>query len=139
MPSIANLLYGTGELTERTQRRYDDTKLLITEFVEHGYDSDRGQRAIQRINLHHGRFDDDEISNSDLLYVLATFVFEPPRWMARYASRPMVEQEKLALFYFWRVVGQRMHIQAIPEEIFPVHHYLTDFLVLGPGYDRRYW
>ncbi len=79
VPSIGNLLYGTGEFTERTQRRYDDTKLLITEFVEHGYDSDRGQRAIQRVNLHHGRFDDDEISNSDLLYVLSTFVFEPPR------------------------------------------------------------
>ena len=29
----------------------------------------------------------------------------------------MVEQEKLALFYFWRAVGQRMHIQAIPDEI----------------------
>ncbi len=37
--------------------------------------------------------------------------------MARYARRPMVHQEKLALFYFWRAIGQRMHIQAIPEEL----------------------
>ena len=37
--------------------------------------------------------------------------------MARYARRPMVEQEKLALFSFWRAVGQRMHIQQIPESM----------------------
>ena len=114
VPSIANLLDSTGEFNKRTQRRYDDTKLIISEMVEHGYDSERGQRAMSRMNHHHGRFD---ISNSDLLYVLSTFAFEPPRWMARYARRPMVEQEKLALFYFWRAVGQRMHIQAIPDEI----------------------
>ena len=77
VPSIANLLYRTGEFTERTQRRYDDTKLLLSELVEHGYDSARGQRAMQQINHHHGRFD---ILNADLLYVLSTFVFEPPRW-----------------------------------------------------------
>ena len=114
VPSIANLLDSTGEFTTRTQRRYDDTKLIISEMVEHGYDSERGQRAMRQMNHQHGRFD---ISNLDLLYVLSTFAFEPPRWMARYARRPMVEQEKLSLFYFWRAVGQRMHIQAIPGEI----------------------
>lgn len=114
VPSIANLLDSTGEFTGRTQRRYDDTKLIISELVENGYDSERGRRAMSQMNHQHGRFD---ISNSDFLYVLSTFVFEPPRWMARYARRPMVEHEKLALFYFWRAVGQRMHIQAIPEEV----------------------
>ena len=114
VPSIAKLLDSTGEFTERTQRRYDDTKLIISELVENGYDSERGQRAMAQMNHQHGRFD---ISNPDLLYVLSTFVFEPPRWMARYARRPIVEHEKLALFYFWRVVGQQMHIQAIPEEM----------------------
>ena len=114
VPRIANLLDSTGEFTERTQRRYDDTKLIISELVEHGYDSERGQRAMRQMNHQHGRF---HISNSDLLYVLSTFAFGPSRWMSRYAWGPMVEQEKLALFYFWCAVGQRMHIQAIPEEI----------------------
>ena len=114
MSSIANLLDSTGEFTGRTQRRYDDTKLIISELVGNGYDSERGQRAMRQMNHQHGRFD---ISNSDLLYVLSTFAFEPPRWMARYARRPMVEQEKLALFYLWRAVGQRMGIQSIPDEI----------------------
>ena len=46
VPSIAKLLDSTGEFTERTQRRYDDTKLIISELVENGYDSERGQRAM---------------------------------------------------------------------------------------------
>jgi hypothetical protein len=113
VPSIAALLESTGEFTQRTQRRYDDTKLILSELVEHGYDSDRGRQALRRMNLLHGRY---KISNADFLYVLSTFVFEPPRWMERYAYRPMVEQEKLALFYFWREVAARMGIQAVPED-----------------------
>src|SRR5918992_1919268 len=36
------LLENTGELTERTQKRYDDTVLILGEILEHGYDSARG-------------------------------------------------------------------------------------------------
>ena len=112
VPSIAGLLERTGEFTRRTQRRYDDTKLIISELVEHGYDSERDRRAMRQMNRLHGRY---AISNDDFLYVLSTFVFEPPRWMERYAYRPMVEQEKLALFYFWREVASRMNIKAMPD------------------------
>jgi hypothetical protein len=114
VPSIATLLERTGEFTQRTQRRYDDTKLILSELVEHGYDSERGRQALRRMNRMHGRY---AISNDDFLYVLSTFVFEPPRWMERYAYRPMVEQEKLALFYFWRQLSRLMNIHAMPEDI----------------------
>ena len=56
VPSIAKLLDSTGEFTGRTQRRYDDSKLIISELVEHGYESERGQRAMRQMNHHHGRF-----------------------------------------------------------------------------------
>ena len=124
VPSIANLLAGTGEFTERTQRRYDDTKLIISELVEHGYDSERGQRAMRQMNHQHGRF---QIANADFLYVLSTFVCEPPRWMARYGRRPMVEQEKLALFYFWREVGLRMHLHSIPDGLAEFEQFNADY------------
>ena len=114
VPSIASLLERTGEFTQRTQRRYDDTKLIISELVEHGYDSQRGRQALRQMNHLHGRY---QIANDDFLYVLSTFVFEPPRWMERYAYRSMVEGEKLALFYFWREVAARMGIRAVPEDV----------------------
>jgi hypothetical protein len=111
VPSVARTLASGGEFELRAQRRYDDTDLILSEIAEHGYDSDRGRRAIRRMNRIHGRF---EISNDDFLYVLSTFVHEPIRWNERFGWRPLVEQEKLASFYFWRAVGRRMAIKDIP-------------------------
>ncbi|HNP30709.1 MAG TPA: oxygenase MpaB family protein [Nitrospirales bacterium] len=113
VPSISGLLDRTGEFGQRTQKRYDDTDILVSELLEWGYSSERGRRAIQRINRLHGRF---SIANEDFLYVLSTFLFEPIRWNRRFGWRIMCEQERLGLFYFWRAVGQGMQIQEIPED-----------------------
>lgn len=112
IPSISTLLDRTGEFHQRPQKRYDDTDLIISEIYEHGYDSERGRAALRRMNQQHGRY---AITNDDFLYVMSTFVFEPIRWNARFGWRKLCEQERLGVFYFWREVGQRMNIKAIPE------------------------
>ena len=38
IPSIGGLLRQTGEFTERTQKRYDDTALILDTILEHGLD-----------------------------------------------------------------------------------------------------
>jgi uncharacterized protein (DUF2236 family) len=81
--------------------------------MEWGYDSARGRRALQRINQLHGRF---AIANDDFRYVLSTFIYEPIRWNARFGWRPMCEEEKLALFWFWREVGALMNIRDVPAD-----------------------
>jgi hypothetical protein len=111
-PNVSELLDRTGEFFRAAQKRYDDTDIIVSELVDWGYDSDRGKRALRRMNQIHGRF---QIRNEDFLYVLSTFVFEPIRWNARYGWRPMCEQEKLAQFHFWREVGRRMNIKNLPE------------------------
>src|SRR5438477_391042 len=111
VPRIAALLDHTGEFQQRAQKRYDDTDIVVSELIERGYDSERGRAALRRMNQLHGRF---EIANEDFLYVLSTFVFEPIRWNARFGWRPLCEQERLALFYFWREVGRRMGIKQLP-------------------------
>jgi hypothetical protein len=113
VPSISGLLARTGEFETRAQKRYDDTDIIVSELLEWGYDGERGRRAIARMNELHGRF---RIANDDFRYVLSTFVFEPIRWNERFGWRAMCEQERLALFHFWRAVGQRMHIRDIPED-----------------------
>lgn len=114
VPSIGGLLFRTGEFTRRPQQRNDDTELLIAEFVEHGYSSERGRRAIARMNAIHERF---RIRNEDFLYVLSTFVCEPSRWNARFGWRPISRVERQAGFAFWREVGVRMGIQDIPQTV----------------------
>lgn len=64
VPSISGLLDRTGEFRQRSQKRYDETDILVSELMEWGYTSERGQRAIQRINQLHGRF---TITNEDFL------------------------------------------------------------------------
>jgi hypothetical protein len=112
VPSIGSLLDRTGEFTRRAQKRYDDTDLILSTLVEDGYDSEPGKRALRRMNQLHGRF---EIANDDFLYVLSTFVFEPIRWNERFGWRRLVEQERLASFWYWREIGRRMAINDLPE------------------------
>lgn len=114
VPETSALLLQTGEFVARAQKRYDDTDLLLSELYNHGYDSERGRAALRRMNQQHGRY---TIANENFLYVLSTFVFEPPRWMDRFGWRPMTQHEKLAQFYFWRELGRYMNIKNIPDTI----------------------
>jgi len=112
VPSISALLSKTGEFKNRTRKRYDDTELLMAEILENGYDSEGATRAFRRMNEMHNRFN---ISNEDYLYVLTTFVFGPIYWIEKYGWRKLVENEKVAIFLFYREVGKRMKIKNIPE------------------------
>ena len=129
VPTIGGLLYRTGEFTRRAQKRYDDTELLIAEFVEHGYRSERGRRAIERMNAIHARH---HIGNDDFLYVLSTFVYEPVRWNARFGWRPLSAVEREAGFLFWREIGARMGIQGIPETF-------EAFQAFNEAYEREHF
>jgi hypothetical protein len=111
VPSIGGLLDKTKEFGERSQKRYDDTDIVVSEIMEHGYDSERGAKAIARMNEIHGRF---KISNQDYLYVLSTFIYEPIRWNVSFGWRRLYRTERTAMFYFWRAVGERMNIQDLP-------------------------
>ena len=113
VPTISKLLSETGEFRRRTRKRYDDTELIMYELTEHGYDSERGRRALRRMNQMHGRY---AISNDDFLYVLTTFIYEPIRWLDRFGWRPLTGAERLAFFNFYREVGRRMNIKDIPAD-----------------------
>jgi hypothetical protein len=111
VPSISALLDRTGEFYRAAQRRYDDTAILVAEMCEWGYEEGRGREALERMNWAHSHF---QIANDDFLYVLSTFVYEPIRWIDRFCWRQTSRHEKLAFYYFWRNVGQRMGIRDIP-------------------------
>lgn len=129
IPSISALLDRTGEFSQRSQKRYDDTDIIVSELLEWGYDSERGKRALRRLNQLHGRF---TIANEDFLYVLSTFIFEPIRWNERFGWRLLCEQERLGYFYFWREVGRRMNIGDIPVGY-------DDFERFNKDYEREHY
>ena len=111
-PKIAGLLASNGYLAAFSQKRYDDTSLLVMEFIKHGYESPRGRAAIERMNQVHADF---TIREEDYIYVLLGLMFEPIDWNARFGKRPMTETERLANYWFWRGVGELMGLTKIPD------------------------
>jgi hypothetical protein len=111
VPSIGGLLARTGEFTERVQKRYDDTVLILDAVLEYGPSSGDGRAAVRRMNQMHRSYD---ISNDDLRYVLATFVVSPIRWLDDYGWRPMTEIERIASANYYRDLGRHMGIRDIP-------------------------
>ena len=65
--------------------RFDDTDLLFREYSENIPETERSQKAVQRINAIHGMYA-KQISNGDMLYSLSLFVTEPARWIDRYQT-----------------------------------------------------
>lgn len=128
-PRVSGLLARTGEFERHGQKRYDDTSRLISEFMEAGYDSPTGQRAIAHMNMIHGHY---RIDNADFLFVLATFVFYPIDWIRQYGWRTLSESEALALFYFFREVGLRMNLRDIPDSI-------ADLRLFTDAYENRHF
>ena len=112
VPSIGRLLAETAELTDRTQKRYDDTALLLDAVVEHGFDGEDGRTAIRRINQMHRSYD---ISNEDMRYVLCTFVVVPKRWLDEYGWRRLTAHEQHAVATYYRTLGHHMGITGLPR------------------------
>lgn len=111
VPSIGRLLARTGELTERAQKRYDDTALLLDTVVEHGFAAPEGRTAIRRINRMHRSYD---ISDDDMRYVLSTFVVVPRRWIDTYGWRRLSRHEIVAATEYYRILGRHLGIPDVP-------------------------
>ncbi|MGC4812210.1 oxygenase MpaB family protein [Micromonospora sp. DT228] len=111
IPAIAAVHTTTGELTDRTQKRIDDTGLLMYEMVLNGFEQPRGRDALRRVNQIHRPYD---IGNDDFRYVLGCLVVIPTRWLQTYGWRPPCCHERQATYLFYRELGRRMGITDIP-------------------------
>jgi hypothetical protein len=129
VPSIGRLLAETGELERRTQKRYDDTVLLLDEPLNSGLDSEAGRRAVRRINQMHGAYD---IDPSDMRYVLSTFVVVPKRWLDDYGWRPLSAVEVRASVRYYQELGRLMGIRDVPTTY-------AGFEELMDGYERQHF
>lgn len=127
VPEISAVLLRSGHFVRAGQKRYDDTRILIGEIVAHGYDSPRGRQSIRQINrAHHGL----DLDGEDMLYVLSAFVFEPIRWIDKWAWRSVTPAERLGSFYFFREIGKRMNIADLPDTY-------ESFLEFNKDYEKR--
>lgn len=112
VPRISVLLDRTQEFERSGQKRYDDTVLIGYEMAADGFDSERGRAAARHLNRIHGKY---RIPNEDFLYVLATTVVGPKRWIDRFGWRPLCPVETEALTEVGRKMAAMMDIEGAPD------------------------
>ncbi len=132
VPSIGRLLAETRQFCDFTQKRYDDTALLLEEPLVNGLDSDTGRAAVRRINQMHKMYN---ISNDDMRYVLATFVVVPKRWIDDYGWRPLTDDEVLASVRYYQNLGKHMAIKEIPGTYDDFASFMDSYEDSHFGYD----
>jgi hypothetical protein len=112
VPSIGELLHGTGEFEKRVHKRYADTGLILEAVLEHGFASSAGRAGIRRMNQMHGAY---SISNDDMRYVQSTFVVVPLRWLDRFGWRSPSVAERRASANYYLELGRHMNIKDSPR------------------------
>lgn len=122
VPGIGRLLDETRQFADATQKRYDDTSLLLEPPGLYGFDHPESRAAIRRINQMHRSYD---IPNHEMLYVLSTFVVVPKRWLDDFGKRPMTTNEVVASVHYYRELGRHMGLKEIPES-YPAFAELMD-------------
>lgn len=113
VPEIGELLAQTQEFTQRTEKRFDDTAIILVEAGNYIGGQSDDPTAIRRLNQMHGAYD---IPNDQMLYVLTTFVVMARRWIDRYGYRPLTDAEVDAMVRYWQRMGELMAIQDVPSD-----------------------
>jgi hypothetical protein len=111
IPSIASVLHQTGEIVKNTQRRSDDTGLIIYLLIYHGFEHPTSEKVLRRLNLMHRRVGG---SSEDYLYALAALMIVPLRWIERWGPHSLSDEDRQGTYEFYAELGRRMRLDNIP-------------------------
>ncbi|HJQ42593.1 MAG TPA: oxygenase MpaB family protein [Jatrophihabitantaceae bacterium] len=128
VPTIGTLLDRTREFGDHTQKRYDDTLLLLYH-IWLDDTADERRASGEHLNFLHDHY---RISNDDFRYTLATFVVVPIRWLRRYGWRAPSDVEITAWTNAMRDMGQVMRIDGMPATF-------DEFCELLDKYEAEYF
>ncbi|WP_051833537.1 oxygenase MpaB family protein [Streptomyces katrae] len=129
IPSISALLEETGEIVGHTQKRADDTLLIMYEMGRLGLESPEGRAYLRRMNQMHRRY---VISNEDNLYTIALFIVTPAQWINRFGWRRLTVHEQRALTNYGRRLAHLMGIKDVPTTF-------ADFDQFAQSYERLHF
>jgi len=124
VPSISALLDRTGQFEHHGQKRYDDTILIGYEATVETLESQRGREAIRHLNRIHGTYD---IPNDEFLFVLATTVVGPKRFIDAYGWRPLHPHEVESMYRVTTRFGELMGIKGLPADYEGYERLLDDY------------
>jgi hypothetical protein len=106
-PSMARVLAAHGEMLRNPKKRSYDTALILMEIIAGGFDSPRGQAALQLLIHAHDRV---TATADEFRYVLLSLWVIPRRWIAAHGVRRLTPTEDAAAFRFYQELGRRMRL-----------------------------
>lgn len=125
-PTISTVYRQTNTIAGDTEKRVNDTDILMHAWVDYGIDSPEGQASFKQLNNIHGLFS-QRTRNEDFVYVLCCFILDTIRMIDVFGWRPLEDQEKQALFVFYEKVGQRMNLHDLPTSLDNVYAIVNDY------------
>lgn len=111
--SLALFLRSTREAERNPVGRFFDTYALFANYFEWGADSQRGARAVERINQIHGRY---YLPNEGMKYVLLNTAFTWLDGIERVGHRPLTEVERSGFFHAYVRLGRAMNIRELSDD-----------------------
>lgn len=135
IPAIARVLYrdGKGIILSQTAKRNDDTLVFFGLLLRHG-NSPEGMQVVERMNRMHARY---PIPNELNLYTLSTLACLPQRLGRQFTGHDLFNaHESLALYHFWRQVGEMMGIRDIPGSPGAMQQWMLDYEAAEYGHTR---
>ncbi|MGE5720091.1 MAG: oxygenase MpaB family protein [Nocardioidaceae bacterium] len=124
VPSISALLDRTGQFEHHGQKRYDDTILIGYEATVETLESQRGREAIRHLNRIHGKYD---IPNDEFLFVLATTIVGPKRFIDAYGWRSLHPHEVESMYRVTTRFGELMGVKGLPTDYEGYERLLDDY------------
>lgn len=133
VPAIAEVLDrgGRGAIVTNARARNDRTIALFGRLYASGWSSREGREVLEHLRRVHARL---PTGNDEMLYTLATVMFEPLRLDAFVGARAFTRNEQHALFRFWQDAGALMGVRDIP----PDEHALTAWMLAYERQEYRY-
>lgn len=128
---LVTVLYGHTLLVSETQTRLARTRQTLRDLICHGFDSEAGQHAVDRLRAAHLNV---PAKPEDYRYVLATFFLEPLRWNDCHARTRLTPSEHALLLGFWTRVGHAMEIHDLPQSLPQWQQFQRDYEVRHMGF-----
>jgi cytochrome b5-like protein len=121
--SLALFLRSTREAERNPIGRFFDTYALFANYFEWGEHSERGSRAVERMNQIHGRY---FLPNEGMKYVLLNTAFTWLDGIDRIGHRALGPIEREGFFQAHVRLGRAMHIQELSDDAAEMYAWFTD-------------
>ncbi len=137
--AAATFFHGTGKAEGIPLKRTEDTVLFYAYLFNWGQDSYHGRKAIERMNVIHGRY---FAHNDGLKYVLLNGGFTVLDGLPMIGHRPLSDKERLGYFHATVAMGKAMNIQELThswDEMYTWFHDLNRATAAPSPQKVRMW